>query len=92
VAEITAKDPRSSQNISRRGGGPVFSFKLSVPRSGARVELFLSESSNAGIPLNDCSLNLGSSGMDELQKLQTSTVQDASPFLHDAYQIFFGCL
>ena len=90
MAEITATDPRSSQNISWRGGSPFFSFKLSVPKSDARVELFLSESSNAGIP--DCSLNLGNSGMDELQKLQTSTVQDASPFLHDAYQIFFGCL
>lgn len=26
--------------------------------------------------------------MDELQKVQTSAVQDASPFPHDAYQIF----
>lgn len=78
--------PRSSQNLSRRGA--VCSFKLSVPRSDARVELFLSESSNAGTPVNECFLNLGSSAMDELQKVQTSAVQDASPFPHDAYQIF----
>ena len=61
-----------------------------MPRSDARVELFLSESSNAGTPVNECFLNLGSSAMDELQKVQTSAVQDASPFPHDAYQIFLA--